>query len=99
MASNEDETLSYTVQQMADATRRDASLLRRWIADGKIKTVRAPGDKRNTHLIPESEIPVIEAMPRNGYRPVKRYVALTRESDGSTRIHEYTDWVKAPKKG
>jgi hypothetical protein len=58
-----------TLSQVAETTGRNAELLRRWCAAGRIRCQRMGRD----WLVDRSELPVIEAMPRRGvHRRVDR---------------------------
>ncbi len=82
---NEAEDGLFGVQETARLTNRDPALLRRWITQGTIPTIRRANDKRGTHLLDIDAIGKIMDMPRIGYRKVKMTTAV-RMSDGTTKL-------------
>jgi hypothetical protein len=88
-----DEKMLYTLRQAAQLTSRDIALLRRWAAQGKIKTTQEQGGL-NQHLIDDSELAKIDAMPRKGYVRTIRLTRTVRESDGAVQLVEVPVWEK-----
>ena len=91
MTQDIDREITYTVEMTAYFTRRDPQVIRYWVRNGTIRSIRTGNrtDGKNPIRIPASELLKIMDMPRINPETHKPYttreVELTRVSDGSKR--------------